>query len=65
MNILVCFDDNDYFITKINCTLEEAKEYYIGNDFSYWSGMWNKEKTHEAKFVLDIDVFDANPPKSM
>jgi len=55
MNILVCFNDNDCMITRINCTLEEAKDYYINNDFSYWSGEHNKEESHESRFVLDVD----------
>ena len=33
MKILVKFDDGDFLVTSINCTLEEAKKYYIGNTF--------------------------------
>jgi len=53
MNILVCFNDNDYLITRINCTLKEAKDYYIDKSFTYWNG--EKEQAHIAKVVIDVD----------
>ena len=55
MNILVCFDNNDYLITKINCDLEEAKEYYLEKSFTYWDALTQQEASHVAKFVLDIN----------
>ena len=34
IDILVVFENTDYLRTRINCTLEEAKEYYKGNYFT-------------------------------
>jgi hypothetical protein len=33
INILVVFDNNDCLITRMNCDLKDAKQYYIGNYF--------------------------------
>lgn len=43
--ILVCFDNNDCLVTKINASLEESKEYYLENSFD----------GKVAKFVLDTN----------
>lgn len=34
LKLKVIFDDGDYLITKFNLSLEEAKNYYIGNRFN-------------------------------
>lgn len=34
LTIKVMFEDGDYLITRINLSLEEAKNYYIGNKFN-------------------------------
>lgn len=38
-NVLVCFNNNDCIVTWINCSLQEAKDYYIGTSFDGKIGM--------------------------
>ena len=34
LELKIIFENGDYLYTKFNATLEEAKEYYIGNYLS-------------------------------
>lgn len=55
MNVLICFDNNDYLVTRINCTLEEAKEYYLEKSFTYWDDFVQQEAKRIVKYVIDTD----------
>lgn len=38
LDIKVHFENGDYLMTKINATLEEATNYYVGNTFNVGLG---------------------------
>ena len=50
IKIIVNFTDNDFLTTSINCTLKEAKEYYVGHSFTD-----NNENTRQ---VVNVYLYD-------
>ena len=52
INILVSFDNSDFTQTRINATLEEAKQYYIGNYFTFGTCEENEHKVKAVNVVL-------------
>jgi len=44
ITIKATFGNNDYLVTNINCTFEEAKSYYLNNIFNTGSTMDNIQK---------------------
>ncbi|RKJ71485.1 hypothetical protein D7X33_22260 [Butyricicoccus sp. 1XD8-22] len=54
IEILVTFDNADFLRTRINCTLEEAKEYYINNYFTFGT---SEENEYKAK-VVNVFLYD-------
>ena len=54
--VKVIFEDNDYFITKINLPKEEAKKYYLNNVFTFG----NSEAYEYKNKVIQVDILEEN-----
>lgn len=55
ITIKVYFTDGDTLITDINCTLEQAENYYRGTRFTYWDSINNCEAYRTAYKVEQIN----------
>lgn len=54
ITVKVYFTDGDTLVTDINCTLEQAENYYCGNSFTYWDSINQCEAYRTAYKVEQI-----------
>lgn len=54
IEILVVFENANFMNTRINCTLEEAKQYYLNNYFTFGT---SEENEYQVKAV-NVCLYD-------
>lgn len=52
IDILVTFNNAEFLRTKMNCTFEEAYQYYTGNSFTFGSSEENEQQITGVNVTL-------------